>query len=70
LIPAIRQLPGFRRYTGAADRAAGRGVTLTEWDSQEQAQALGTAVGGLVQEMAKLGVQVETAQVYEVTLQA
>ncbi len=70
LLPAIRQLPGFRRYTAAVDRAAGRGVSLTEWDSQEHAQALRTAVGGMLQEMAELGIQLETAQVYEVLVQA
>jgi hypothetical protein len=26
LVPALRQLPGFRGYTGASDRTTGRGV--------------------------------------------
>lgn len=70
LIPVLRQLPGFRRYTGAGDRAAGRGVVLTEWDDLEHAQTLRTAIGGLVQEMADLGIHLEAAQLYEVFTQA
>jgi hypothetical protein len=66
LVPALRQLPGFRSYTGAGDRATGRGVAITEWDDLEHAQTLRTAISGLVQEMADPGLHLETAQLYEV----
>jgi hypothetical protein len=70
VVPALRRLPGFRRYTAAADRATGEGVAVTEWDTREQAEALRTALGGLVQEIADHGVRLETSQVYEVLVQA
>jgi quinol monooxygenase YgiN len=70
LIPALRQLPGFRRYLAAGDRATGRGVTISEWDDQEHAEHLRPALGGLMQEIADLGIQLEAAQVYEVTVQS
>ena len=70
LIPAIRQLPGFQRYIGAGDRASGRGVAITEWDDLQHAQVLRTTVGGLVQEVAELGVHLEDPQIYEVLTQA
>lgn len=58
LIPALRQLPGFRRYVGSGDRATGRGVVLTERDEQEHAQNLRTALSGvLIQNIADLGMR-------------
>lgn len=65
IIPLTRQLPGFRRYTLALDEASSRGVTLTEWDDLQQAQGYRTAVTSLLQEIAALGVTLETSQVYE-----
>ena len=56
--------------TGAVDRDAGRGVTITEWDDLQHAQALRDAVGpALMQGFADAGIQVEDAQVYEVVVQ-
>jgi hypothetical protein len=70
LIPAVRQLPGFHRYIGAGDRTTGRGVAITEWDDLQHAQVLRNALGGLVQEVADLGVHLEDPQVYEVLVQS
>ncbi|HYT92163.1 MAG TPA: hypothetical protein VEL76_25840 [Gemmataceae bacterium] len=67
-LPKLRQLPGFRRWTAAGDRA-GHGVTISEWDTLEQAQAGGDALG-LAQEVADLGIKAETVYVYEVLTQA
>ena len=70
LIPAVRQLPGFRRYTGAIDRASGRGFVITEWDNLEQAENFRTALGSLVQQIADLTVRLEAGQTLEVVVQA
>ncbi|GEM_PF-1792789 len=71
LIPAFRQLPGFRRYTGALDHQAGRGVSLTEWDDLQHAQGLREGIGpALMQAIADAGVQLEAPQFYEVVAQA
>ena len=67
-VPKLRQLPGFRRWTAAGDRA-GHGVTISEWDTLEQAQAGGDALG-LAQDTADLGIKAETVYVYEVVTQA
>jgi len=32
-IPLVQQLPGFHRYLSGIDRAAGRFVSITVWDS-------------------------------------
>jgi quinol monooxygenase YgiN len=66
LVPAIRTLPGFRRYTGAVDRAAGRGVAITEWDDLAHAQDLREAVITIVRDMAEHGLHLEAAQIFEV----
>jgi len=70
IVPAVRQLPGFRRYTAAGERTTGRGVLVTEWDDLEHAQALPSALSRLTQEGAHLGIQTELGQAYEVLVQA
>jgi hypothetical protein len=70
LVPALRRLPGFRRYTVGVDRATGDGIAFTEWDTLEQAQNLRPALGGLTQEIADHGIRLETSRVYEVRVQA
>jgi hypothetical protein len=70
ILPALRRLPGFRRYVSGVDRAAGRGVSVSEWDDQTHAQGLREALGGLVGQAEALGVQFEAPQVYEINLQA
>ena len=67
-IPKLRQLPGFRRWVAAGD-GAGHGLTISEWDTQEQAHA-GMEALGLAQQIAGLGLKAETVYVYEVTNQA
>jgi hypothetical protein len=44
LIPLLRHVPGFRRYTGAGDPATGQGVTITEWDDQTLDEAIQRAL--------------------------
>jgi hypothetical protein len=67
-IPKLRQLPGFRRYTAAGDRATGHGLTISEWSTMEQAQGV-VAAAGLAQELADLSVRSEAVHVYEVVTQ-
>ena len=66
LIPALQQLPGFLRFTGGIDRAAGRGIAITESDDMAHAAGLRDAIIGVVQEMAEQGLRLDTAQIYEV----
>jgi hypothetical protein len=69
LIPKFRRLPGFRRYTAAADLANGKGLTVTEWDSLEQAQRQLAALE-VGPESADVGIEIDAVFVYEVLAQA
>jgi hypothetical protein len=64
----IRQLPGFRRWTAAGDRA-GHTVTISEWDTLEQAQVGALPALGLEQSFTDLGLRQEAVHVYEVLTQ-
>jgi hypothetical protein len=66
--PNIRQLPGFRRWTAAGDRA-GHTVSISEWDTLEQAQAGALPALGLAQSLIDLGYKEEALYVYEVMTQ-
>ncbi len=71
IVPALRRLPGFRRYTQGLNREEGRGIVITEWDNLQRAQALRDAIGPVViDHFADLGLHLEAAQFYEVTAQA
>lgn len=65
LLPALRRMPGFRGFTGAADRAAGTLVAISYWETREQADAVGTHQPPFE----NLGVVLEPAQTYEVVVQ-
>ena len=70
IIPAITRLAGFQRYEGGVDRTAGRVVTITLWETEEQAQGLREALRDLVPQMEAAGLALEASQVYEVIAQA
>jgi hypothetical protein len=69
LIPRLRRLPGFRRYTSAGDLVAGHAITIAEWDTLEQAQTQLAAVG-LGTEIDDFGLEIDAIYVYQVTAQA
>jgi hypothetical protein len=66
-IPLIQQLPGFHRYLSGIDRATGRFVSLTGWDSLENSQAFPTAIGGLVDGFVAASLRPDPTQLFEVT---
>jgi hypothetical protein len=66
-IPLIQQLPGFHSYLSGIDRAAGRFVSLTIWDSLDHAQALPTAIADLLGEFTAASLRPEPTQLFEVT---
>jgi len=70
LFPAFKRLPGFRHATTALDHAAGRGVSLPEWDDLQSARGLREGIGpALMQAIADANVQLEDPQFYEVAAQ-
>lgn len=66
-IPLAQQLPGFHSYLSGLDRAAGRFVSLTVWDTLEHAEAFPTAVVALVLEFVAASLRPEPTQVFAVT---
>jgi heme-degrading monooxygenase HmoA len=46
VVPAITHLPGFRSGTWLVGNEQGRGVSLTVWDSEENARAMAERFGG------------------------
>ncbi len=65
---AARRLPGFQTYQGGLDRGAGRLVAITTWDTAEHATALRNAIPETVARLLGLGVQLEPAEIYQITV--
>ena len=66
---AMKQFPGFRGYTGGADRATGAIVSVTKWDSAEGAAFSRDRLGDLVPRLQALGVRLEAPEIYEVVIE-
>lgn len=45
IVPAIKQLPGFRSGTWLTGNEEGRGLSLTVWDSEEHARTMAERFG-------------------------
>ena len=45
IVPAIKQLPGFRSATRLTGNEEGRGLSLTVWDSEEYARTMADRFG-------------------------
>jgi hypothetical protein len=69
LLPLLRQFPGFVSYAGGLDRSNARGMTVTVWQTQEQAAGFRTALGSLVPQFEAVGVRFEPAQLYDLLRQ-
>src|SRR3712207_1094345 len=55
-IPALRQSPGFRHYSGTADRARpGGGYVTIVWDTEDQVNRVRDVFGGLIPRFQALG---------------
>ncbi|RIK33519.1 MAG: hypothetical protein DCC55_34790 [Chloroflexi bacterium] len=66
-IPLLQQLPGLHRYLSGIDRAAGRFVSITIWDSLDHAQAFPAAIADLLGEFTAASLRPEPTQLFEVT---
>ena len=69
ILAAVHRQPGFQSAYPGADRASGRAVAVSIWETQEQAamprDALG--LGDLVSRLEAVGLQLEPPDVYEIT---
>jgi hypothetical protein len=68
-LPNMRQLPGFRNAYVGVDRATGKGVVVSIWDTQEQANF--TVTPEFIARMQAIGISPDQAVpgpvIYEVT---
>ncbi len=63
----IRQQAGFQNAYLGVNRAAGRIVVVSAWDTQEHAGYVSDAGTATVRRLQALGLQTEQPEIYEVT---
>jgi quinol monooxygenase YgiN len=64
---AIRRLPGCQSYVGGADRATGRTINVSTWDTEEHARWSSDALGDIPSRLQALGAQIDPPEIFEVT---
>ena len=69
IIAAFRQLPGFQSLTFGVDRATGRSVNVSTYDTEEHARWTPTR-SDLNARIQAVGLQMEPPEIFEVTNQA
>lgn len=65
LLPTLKQRPNFRKYYAGLNHAAGTLITISTWDTREQALEAQTVWGPLE----SLGIHFEAPDVFEVTVE-
>jgi heme-degrading monooxygenase HmoA len=69
ILPAARQLDGFRGVLSLADRAAGKAMTITLWETEEAMRASEEAANRMRDDAATaLGARIAGVERYEVTI--
>ena len=61
----VRGLPGNQSYTGGQDRASGRTIAISVWDTEEHAKSL-SGTSEFVSRLQVLGMRIEPSEFYEV----
>lgn len=70
VLPLFRGLPGFRRYHGGVDAAQGTGVSLSYWETREQAQGLTEAVRPIAPQIQAAGIELGSPAIYEILVES
>jgi hypothetical protein len=66
-LPAVRRLPGFRRYLSIVDHESAIEVGITEWDEREQAEGLRESLTASARQIDGMGIlRFVGTQIYEV----
>jgi hypothetical protein len=68
IVPAMQALPGFHRYLGGVNRSNGTITAVSLWDTQAQANFSREVLMGAVPALTAIGVALEPAEIYEITL--
>jgi hypothetical protein len=66
LRPAFEHLPGFRSWLIGADAEQGRIISITLWETREQAVGVSGALADIAREYEALGVLFTAPEIYEV----
>ena len=69
VLPWFRGLPGFQRYQGGVDAGQGTGVSLTFWETREQAQGLTEAVRPIAPQLQAAGIELSSPAIYEIVVE-
>ncbi len=67
LAAAIRRQPGHQNSMGGMDRATGRTIVVSTWDTQEHASYSPESLGDVQSRLRALGVQADPPEIFEVT---
>ncbi len=70
IVAANRRQPGFQAFHTGVDRAGGRIIALSFWDTEEHAQVPREGFAELAQRLEAAGVQLEPTEFYEETTPA
>jgi quinol monooxygenase YgiN len=65
IVAANRQRPGFQSMHTGVDRAGGRIVAISFWDTEEHAQVTGESFAEFARRLEAAGVQLEATEYYE-----
>ena len=72
ILPEARQQRGFKGALGLVDRSTGKGMSITLWETEADAQASGTNTPYLQEQLAKVAsvlVAAPSIETYEVVVQ-
>ena len=59
--------PGYQGFMSGVDRASGRTITVTTWDTEEHARWPRESAGDLLARFQALGIQLEPPEFFEAT---
>jgi len=66
LVAAMKGAPGNQSYLTGADRASGRTVAISTWDTEDHARAALTAIGDIASRLQTLGLRIDPSEFFEV----
>ncbi len=66
LVAAVKRQPGNQSYVTGVDRASGRTVAVSTWDTEEHAQWSPAALGDVLPRLQARGLQIDPPEILEV----
>ena len=69
ITPALHRHPGFQRYLWGINRTTGQVSAMSFWDNEAHANLGSEILARALDSLAALGVKLEPAEIYEVTVE-